>query len=734
MSSSAKKSEGKLKVQRIVGVTKRDLKTKGFAYEPPVTDAEDRFKDNKVSRGKDGKLNLTLTYMEARGKAPARVETLRVYKARIPNPKGGKNKPLLLKGLVKQMKTGRLYLYSKDLGKYVELDETQYNSIVEHVGDKDDVRGTIYNPFKDDSDVAGFYENNPDLAPEAEVSSVPVPKVPAAAMGPSPEAAETGDEFDELDESKVTLLFNPKKGDVVVRYDEEGDVFAIEDPNYEFHTPHIILTYKGGLADYYNDDDAEEEEKILELGNVDYRKLKQTPPIQVKSFTIDGFYDKKSTYGGWEIQMGSTTYGMYNVFYQDKDFQFEYFLDGDRNDIEKNMYDNMSSSGSLGYFLFQGSYFDEDEDAGYNKNKVKFLVDSENNVWLVDSQRMNPYYRYEDLTYGVNWLTRPVGKVGTEDNDPADWDGEFVEWVSPEFMTDGNWEQTKSVEEGLGLQSDGDDYVKMKRKEIKEAEESDEEEEFDVEDVEEFVYKGKLYYIDSDKQVYDAETAEQLDEYLEEDLTQTILNLYDAETAAPAVPVPPKVETVSTATMTDIMEIAIKASVSAASAALVAERQTIETQTEPMEAASVTVPEVIEKIVYRTRQPDNIVTNPNFAEEFYRKEDNDEYFISKGEDFFESNFFDEDDGEYTEYEQFQLEGFGTVGEQAIRQGADKYINYYVERTTGLIYIEPDDWDGQSDLTKIVGIDNLLANVPFNEWRLKMRYELVVSILFTFPKP
>jgi len=168
---SSKTSEGKLSQTRRVGVKKKDLKTQGFAWNEPIPEQQKSFMRNKV----DG--SLKIPFEDEQG--VRKTKLLRQYKAKMANPKG-KGKPVLIKDLVKQMTTGRLYLYDPKAepqrefsdgtrdsgGRYVELSEEKYNSIVEHVGDKNGDLGTIYNPFKDDSNPDRFYENNPSLAAE----------------------------------------------------------------------------------------------------------------------------------------------------------------------------------------------------------------------------------------------------------------------------------------------------------------------------------------------------------------------------------------------------------------------------------------------------------------------------------------------------------------------------------------------------------------------------------------
>ena len=169
---SSKTSQGILKEKRRVGVSKKELKTQGFAYNPIIPEGQPFFKRNNVDT------TLSIPFEDEQG--IRKTKLLRQYKAKIANPKG-KGKPVLIKDLVKQMTTGRLYLFNPEAGKkikedeagksiyegkYEELSEEMYNSIVEHVGDKNGDLGTIYNPFKDDSNPDRFYENNPSLAAE----------------------------------------------------------------------------------------------------------------------------------------------------------------------------------------------------------------------------------------------------------------------------------------------------------------------------------------------------------------------------------------------------------------------------------------------------------------------------------------------------------------------------------------------------------------------------------------
>ena len=81
-----------LKTTRVKGVNKTKLKKEGFAFEPPIP--EDQFGGNK--------------------------QALRQFKALYQKDgKGRKDKQL--KGLLKDMESGRLYLANEDKTSYVEL-------------------------------------------------------------------------------------------------------------------------------------------------------------------------------------------------------------------------------------------------------------------------------------------------------------------------------------------------------------------------------------------------------------------------------------------------------------------------------------------------------------------------------------------------------------------------------------------------------------------------------------
>tara|TARA_R110001592_G_scaffold141979_1_gene363932 strand:- start:608 stop:2563 length:1956 start_codon:yes stop_codon:yes gene_type:complete len=97
----------KLKAPRQKGVNKTQLKKDGFAHDPPIP--YDQFGGDK--------------------------EALRQFKAFY--QEGGKGrKDKQLKGLMKDMKSGRLYLPNEEKSRYVELTEEQYDNIVKEIGER----------------------------------------------------------------------------------------------------------------------------------------------------------------------------------------------------------------------------------------------------------------------------------------------------------------------------------------------------------------------------------------------------------------------------------------------------------------------------------------------------------------------------------------------------------------------------------------------------------------------
>ena len=95
----------KLKSRREKGVNKTELKKTGYAHDPPIP------------------------YNQFGGDSKA----LRQFKA---NYKNEKKRKVLFKGLLKDLKSGRLYLADEAKERYVELTEEQYDSIVEELGER----------------------------------------------------------------------------------------------------------------------------------------------------------------------------------------------------------------------------------------------------------------------------------------------------------------------------------------------------------------------------------------------------------------------------------------------------------------------------------------------------------------------------------------------------------------------------------------------------------------------
>ena len=148
-----------LKTTRVKGVNKTKLKKEGFAFEPPIP--EDQFGGNK--------------------------QALRQFKALYQKDgKGRKDKQL--KGLLKDLETGRLYLANEDKTRYVELSEEEYDNIVKEIGERVGIDGgeprvgIPYQGRTKDQEVIEEEEEEPEPASEAVE-----PALVALPMRPTPE-------------------------------------------------------------------------------------------------------------------------------------------------------------------------------------------------------------------------------------------------------------------------------------------------------------------------------------------------------------------------------------------------------------------------------------------------------------------------------------------------------------------------------------------------------------------
>ena len=140
----------KIKAPRQVGVNKTQLKKDGFAHDPPIP------------------------YNQFGGNT----KQLRQFKAFYqPDGKGRKDKQL--KGLLKDMESGRLYLANEDKTSYVELTEEQYDNIVKEIGERVGIDGgepRVGKPYQGRTKDQEVIEEEE----EEEVPDVPdVPVVPA---------------------------------------------------------------------------------------------------------------------------------------------------------------------------------------------------------------------------------------------------------------------------------------------------------------------------------------------------------------------------------------------------------------------------------------------------------------------------------------------------------------------------------------------------------------------------
>ena len=132
----------KLKSKREKGVNKTELKKTGYAHDPPIP------------------------YNQFGGDSKA----LRQFKA---NYKNEKKRKVLFKGLLKDLKSGRLYLADEAKERYVELTEEQYDSIVEELGERVGLDGgepRIGKPFQ------GRTKDQEVIEPPTAKPEKPVPK------------------------------------------------------------------------------------------------------------------------------------------------------------------------------------------------------------------------------------------------------------------------------------------------------------------------------------------------------------------------------------------------------------------------------------------------------------------------------------------------------------------------------------------------------------------------------
>ena len=175
----------KLKGIRQKGVNKTQLKKDGFAHDPPIPD--DQFGGNK--------------------------QALRQFKAFYQKDgKGRKDKQL--KGLMKDMDTGRLYLPNEDKTRYVELTETQYDNIVKEVGERVGLDGgepRVGKPFQGRTKDQEVIEE-PKVAAE-----VPIPKPVEKVSVEKAEAAEAEEKEKTTEQERLASL-KPTRAEVLQIY------------------------------------------------------------------------------------------------------------------------------------------------------------------------------------------------------------------------------------------------------------------------------------------------------------------------------------------------------------------------------------------------------------------------------------------------------------------------------------------------------------------------------------
>ena len=587
---SSKTSEGKLSQTRRVGVKKKDLKTQGFAWNEPIPEQQKSFIRNKVDT------TLSIPYDDEQG--IRKTKLLRQYKAKMANPKG-KGKPVLIKDLVKQMTTGRLYLYKADAeppreysdgtrdsgGRYVELSEEKYNSIVEHVGDKNGDLGTIYNPFKDDSNPDRFYENNPSLA--AEKAKVEVQRL-----------ALQKEESEKAEKKRLERKKKFPEKYASISSDEDEDV-------------------GGGAA--------------------------AEPAAAAAAATVQNtdYDDGKRYKEGDLVEIDEKLYLL------DEEFR-PYIMDKDDDDY--------------------GEYASMELDAdGYID-----IVQLEEKSYSVFPQKVES--TAEEIIIDMN--------TGISIGDNLDG--------SP-----------TPIRAAVLLKVYGEGF------ELYGADDDESEEEMDEETITVEREDGKKFLLDKQGTYYDLNGEVVSAEEVEGKVPRKL----EKPKSKPVKKVPTKVETASTSTMTEIMEIAIKAAVSA----------TIATQTPPPPPPTPKVPEKeVKKIKINAVQSwdasDLESSVPEDSLEHYKE-------VLKRDGGGELNIFPVEFSDPVEEGDAIIEPLNLIsaGRAAIDAGvpADTYI---IIQINGEIYkAEKDEngdygYAGEEGEEEIIGIDNLLANTPEEKWR------------------
>jgi hypothetical protein len=623
---SSKKSQGVLKEKRRVGVSKKDLKKEGFAYNPIIPEGQPFFKPNKVDT------TLSIPYDDEQG--IRKTKLLRQFKAKIPNPKG-KGKPVLLKELVKQMTTGRLYLFNPEAGKilnvvdgksiyegkYEELSEEMYNSIVEHVGDKNGDIGTIYNPFLDDSNPDRFYANNPTLGAEKA-------KVEKARLALKKE-----------EDEKSAIKRGKRKAKFPEKYASDDDDDAEE-----------ILSGGGGGAAAEPEPEPEKSIRSTTVQNTDYndgKTYKEGDLVEIddkfylldeefRPYIMDGddfgeyleFNVKIVQYGG--------EYDTYSVFPQDVGGSEEEIII-DMN-TGKSIGDNPDQTPTPireGVLRKIGYTFDDDDDVPIDVEEVKRPSDGK------------VFYRDKEGKYYDIDTSFPVSAEEFQDDVPID--------SVPTIVVE--------------RRSDGKEFYQDK--------------------------EGKYYDIDT----YDEVSAEEVEERVPPKL----------ELSKPKK-VPTKVETTSTSTMTEIMEIAIKAAVSAS----------ISTQTAPPPEPE---PEPEPEVRTIIRQSQNSWKPSDFESKV--PEDSLKHYneLLKRDDGGEFNIYPVKFDNDPKVSLIRLDSV-SAGREAIDAGVPE-DTFILVQLNGEIYLAEKDEDGdyvyageegEEDDFEIIGIDNLLANIPEERWR------------------
>ena len=236
----------KIKAPRRVGVDKAKLKKSGFAHDPPIP--IDQF------NGDTKKLRQFKAYYQVDGK-------------------GRKDK--LLKGLLKDLKTGRLYLANEDKSRYVELTEEQYDNIVKEIGERVGIDGgepRIGKPFQGRTKEQEVIEES---EPEPEPEPQPEPKKLTKAQ--QKQSENVSDAMIEAAQAKEAEATEAKQSEEEI----EGNFVTIDGKEY----------FKSTKGEYYNIDNPDE--TIPDPSKA--KKPEAKSQSEFKEGNI-GIYIKKPTY------------------------------------------------------------------------------------------------------------------------------------------------------------------------------------------------------------------------------------------------------------------------------------------------------------------------------------------------------------------------------------------------------------------------------------------------------